>query len=79
MPHDIHGRKIEAGDVVKGFSYATQKKEVLKVQKVFEGTDTCNLFAHHFDVREAGTSLNAKEAELVLKADGSEPEAIPPK
>lgn len=75
MPHDCKGRLIEKGDVLAASSWVHGgKKAALQVIGVSEGSDTCNVFAAHFDPRIPGSSFNAKETELILKHDGSFPD-----
>jgi hypothetical protein len=77
MPHDIHGRKIEKGDVVAAKVWPVGDRytanQVLAVQ---EGTDTCNLSLASFEPRMLIQHATASETELLLKADGSKPEAL---
>jgi hypothetical protein len=74
MPHDLKGRKIERGDYLKVHSNYSGKS-VGVVQSVTHGSETCNVNAA---VILPGTvqiwTVNAKDCELVMKADGSDPE-----
>lgn len=78
MPHDSKGRLIEIGDVVKCLKYGGEKvsKQVGKVSHIYAGTETCNLQVATFESREGFQTVTAKESELVLKADGSEPKEV---
>lgn len=87
MPHDKKGRLIEVGDHLKfevseRYDAARQafdkRVTVGRATQVTPGSETCNVQAVHlqpsyFPIAQA--TLTAKECELVLKADGSEPPA----
>lgn len=77
MPHDKKGRLIEVGDVIiaKPYNYS-RKREAGVVVRMREG-QTCSgdfVFQRPFEAPIAD-AFGAEDAELVLKADGSEPEA----
>lgn len=78
MPHDIHGRKIEIGDFVKAKPYNySKKKEVGVVVRMREGQQCSGdfVFLRPFEA-PVSDAFGADEAEIVLKADGSEPEKV---
>lgn len=84
MPHDKKGRLIEIGDHVKFKTWA-EGAERLRVGRVFSvspGSETCNASVVHLQPGYwpiAQACVTAKDCELVLKADGSEPaDAITP-
>jgi hypothetical protein len=85
MPHDKKGRLIEVGDHVKfevceryvPERQAWDKRVTIgRATSVTPGSETCNVAAVHlapgyFPLKQE--TLTAKDTELVLKADGSEP------
>lgn len=75
MPHDIKGRKIDAGDVVIANHWTHgMKPSPHVVHGVSESQDSCNVHAvpvHH--PLTPPQSYNAKEVEIACKADGSSP------
>ncbi len=78
MPHDIHGRLVEKGDVVLVSGYpqpdgAPAKFEAKRVHHIYEGPETCDLLVEGFDVRDGRTIHTAKQSELLVKHDGSKP------
>lgn len=83
MPHDKHGRKIEVGDVIKArpYNYGGGKPAVGRVVVMREGQHCsgdaaffCS-YATPYNTFPVVDAFGADEAELVMKADGSEPEA----
>ncbi len=80
MPHDMHGRLIEKGDVVAAPAFYDRPKQAARVAFIYEGSDTCNLQVETFYPRDGRPTVTAKESELLLKHDGSIPElpAVPP-
>jgi len=76
MPHDMNGKLIEPGDVVKipGAYGNGPGKKVGTVIDVIPGTDTCNLtVASLLPGSVTQYSATASKAELVLKANGTDP------
>lgn len=74
MPHDCKGRKIDIGDVVKTKKWNAEGKfEIKKVNHIFEGATSCELGLFDFEPHFGQGSANAKDSEIVIKADGSEP------
>ncbi len=77
MPHDIKGRLIEVGDFVKTKPYNYSKVKVVgRVVEMREG-QTCSgdlVFLSQYDGSKRD-AFGADEAELILKANGSEPES----
>lgn len=77
MPHDKKGRLVEVGDHVKFKTWdGAHKLSVGRVFSVNPGSDTCNVSVVHltpgyWPISQA--AVTARETELVLKADGSEP------
>jgi hypothetical protein len=80
--HDKKGRLIEKGDYVKVPDPFQEKyppdsaKQTIGLVAATYGDDqngTCNLGLHFFDVRKGQSSSNAKDSEIVLKHDGSDP------
>lgn len=75
MPHDMHGRKIAIGDVIKARALNTQPpRKVVGVVTSITEAETCS---GRVQFQESGgvdkDYFNASESELILKADGSEP------
>lgn len=79
MPHDIHGRKIEVGDYVKArpYNYNSGKKVVGVVTVMREGQSCSGDVCWPCIGGTKNDAFGAEEAEIVLKADGSNPEAPP--
>lgn len=77
MPHDKKGRLLEVGDHVKFKTWdGAHKLSVGRVFSVSPGSETCNVSVVHLQPGYwpiAQACVTAKETELVLKADGSEP------
>jgi len=78
MPHDKKGRLVEVGDHVKFKSWAdgAERLSVGRVFSVSPGSETCNVSVVHLNPGYWPISqacVTAKETEVVLKADGSEP------
>lgn len=85
MPHDRKGRLIEAGDhlrfeVSEVYDHAasrwSKRATIGRVISVTPGEGTCNVQAVHlvpsyWPLKQE--TITAKDTELVLKADGSEP------
>ena len=78
MPHDILGRLIEVGDYVKTKPYNYSKVPVVgRVVEMRQG-QTCSgdlVFITQFEGNKRD-AFGADEAELILKADGSNPESV---
>lgn len=76
MPHDRKGRAIEPGDHV-AFTDWPNTPRVGQVQRVHPGAETCNLELTALvpGLVAVPRTVTAREAELVRKADGSEPAA----
>jgi hypothetical protein len=76
MPHDRKGRLIEIGDHLKFKSYGAEAFSVGRVFSVSPGSETCNVSVVHLQPSYwpiAQACVTARETELVLKNDGSEP------
>src|SRR4051812_23227644 len=85
MPHDKKGRLIEVGDhlkfeVCETYDYAAaawkKRRTIGRAATVTPGSETCNVQAVHLVPGYwplKTETITAKETELVLKADGSEP------
>ncbi len=88
MPHDKFGRKIDRGDIVKVEVYDQSlppagevpdgvpvgPRKVVGVVRYITPSDTCSgQLRVMSDVGEVMPYFNAKDAEIVLKADGTEP------
>lgn len=76
MPHDRKGRLIEPGDYVKVKAGYPERLTVARVSNVTPGAETCNAQGAHlvpgfFPVQPL--TFTARDCELVLKADGTEP------
>jgi hypothetical protein len=85
MPHDRKGRLVEVGDHIKfnhseRYDYARQawdtRPTIGRVTTVMPGSESCNVQVVHllpgyWPIKPE--TLTAKDTELVLKADGSEP------
>lgn len=79
MPHDMHGNRIEVGDIVKAKPY-NQKPIRYVVGPVVEVVEaqSCSGQIMWFGIGEVKKDyFGADESEIVLKADGSIPQ--PPK
>lgn len=77
MPHDLKGRYIRPGDVVKAqpSNLQPQRKVVGVVTSIVE-SQTCSGKIRYLGFGQVDEDyFNAGESELILKADGSEPEA----
>ena len=73
MPHDKHGRLISVGDTVKTPVEYPNRVVVGPIMNISE-SDTCSGQVKHPVLGGmAETMFNAKDSELVLMADGSEP------
>jgi len=76
--HDKRGREIGIGDDLKipCFKDNVPSKQIAKVIALHPGSDTCNVTVVYatewYGVQN--TLTNANETEIVLKANGSEPE-----
>lgn len=81
--HDCKGRLIEVGDhmKMKGWDSVAQKQvdTIGRAGALHAGATTCNVTAYHivpsYQPVQCST-VTAKECEIVLKADGSVPEAV---
>lgn len=75
--HDIKGRPVAEGDVVKFKTY-TGKIRVGIITDCTAASETCNLSVAVLSAAGlvVNSAVTAKETELVAKADGSEPEAV---
>ena len=72
MPHDLNGLKVERGDFVKAQLYTG--KTIGVVGAISEGSETCNLTVHYLAPGQVMCStVTAKECEIMMRADGSEP------
>ena len=74
MPHDRKGRRIEIGDYVR-YTPSGVAPQIGRVSAVYAGQTTCNLAVTFYQPFAAPTttSTTAKESDLVMKSDGSEP------
>lgn len=74
MPHDKKGRLIEIGDVVKAKKINCPQKPVVSTVITISESETCSGLVRYLGTGQLEQDyFNAKDAELVLKADGSEP------
>lgn len=81
MPHDLKGRKIEFGDWIKAPPYNYAEKRVGdknapvvgRVVQMREGQTCSGDFIWHSLEGTRRDAFGAADAEIVLKADGSEP------
>ena len=74
MPHDARGRLIEEGDWIKATHF--ERSVIAQVTVIHEGTTTCNVQGMWLNLGgTTGSLFSASETTLVLKANGSEPEA----
>lgn len=74
MPHDIKGRLIQVGDVVKATPVNNESRKVVGVvANVYVGAQTCSGNMRWLGIGKVEEALfSAEEAELVLKGDGTE-------
>ena len=78
MPHDIKGRKIDLGDVIRTSPYNQGKgepREYIGVVVEMEEAQTCTGQVVYQKVFEGNVKdyFGADQSELILKADGSLP------
>jgi hypothetical protein len=79
MPHDKHGRLIEAGDFIKVNPLNQAGGKVIgRVVNVVESQACTGRVAFPVMGGQELDYFYASDAELVLKHDGAEPEAIAP-
>ena len=76
MPHDARGRRVEVGDYVKVMPHNLTRRVVGPVACIYPGAKTCSGEVRWLGLGQLESSMfDAKDALLILKADGSEPEA----
>lgn len=76
MPHDKFNRLVGVGDHVKFKGWEGQRLSIGRVFYVNPGTTTCDISVVHltpgyWPISQA--TITAKETELVLRADGTDP------
>lgn len=81
MPHDNHGRLIEVGDIIKvePSNLYPRRKVVGAVVSISGESQHCTGHVRYFEWGGSERDyFDAESAEIVLKADGSEPLAFEP-